>query len=147
MAPHIETLFPSKYVKAHDLNGKEFVVQISHLNMESMEDRQGNEETKPVLYFFRTEKALVLNKTNGNSIAEAYGCETDEWAGKLITLFAVEVEAFGERRPAIRVRVTEANKATDTGAPTTQPAASQALPATPAADVHPLSTGDDDLPF
>jgi hypothetical protein len=37
-------------------------------------------------------------------IGELYGQDTDDWMGKKIGLYVTEVEAFGKRGPAIRVK-------------------------------------------
>lgn len=99
--------FPSKYVRAEDLKGQRVVLTISHLVMEEMENRDGETERKPVLYFEGKKKGLVLNKTNANAIASLYGDETDEWKGMDITLHTPMVTAFGETKPALRVLVED----------------------------------------
>lgn len=97
----IETLFPSKYVSAADLGGHDVTVEIERLTLEEM----GNPpEKKPVLWFRKATKGLVVNKTNGLAIAKLHGPETDAWGGKRVTLYATKVKAFGEVHEVIRVR-------------------------------------------
>jgi hypothetical protein len=93
--------FPSKYLKASDLQGREITVKISHIMMEEIgQDKQ----TKPALYFMGKEKGIILNKTNATNIATAYGADTDEWAGKSVVLFTAWVDMQGKSVEAIRVR-------------------------------------------
>lgn len=101
---HIKELWPSKYVKADDLEDRSVTVTIEQVKIEKMvnDDREVN---KPVLYFREAEKALILNKTNGMIIAQLYGPETDKWVGKRITLYGKVIPYFGEPRNCIRVRV------------------------------------------
>lgn len=113
---NINTLFPSKYVKAADLNGRRINVTISRVSLEQM----GNPpERKPVLYFEKAAKGLVMNKTIGMSIAHLHGDETDGWKGKRITLYPTQVSAFGKMNDVIRVAgtipadVTNGAKATE----------------------------------
>jgi hypothetical protein len=118
--------FPSNYMKADDLEDGDLTVTIrDHSPVEWAEFQQKGKPTpdnKPVLYFQhpREAKALVLNKTNWKTIADVLGTdETDDWGGKQITLYATEVESFGETVLAVRVRMkkpsTKANGNGNTG--------------------------------
>jgi hypothetical protein len=99
----ISDLFPSKYVKAADLNGKPFTLAIKKLVIEEM--GHGTEkEKKPVLYFSNAAKGLVLNRTNAMIIANLYGDESDGWVGKRVTIYPTQVRAFGQMQDCIRVR-------------------------------------------
>lgn len=95
----IDSAFPSNYLKAADLAGRNVSVTMDRV---AMEDIGGDH--KPVLYFQGKEKGLVLNKTNSTNISMAYGNETDEWAGKEIVLFPAWVDFQGRSVEAIRVR-------------------------------------------
>lgn len=100
---NINTAFPSKFLKGAELEDDTVYTM---LNVEQENVGGGdNDEVKPVLYFEETDKGLVLNRTNSNTIAGLYGPETDEWAGKQITLFQQEVDFQGKQTLAIRVRM------------------------------------------
>lgn len=95
--------FPSLYLKAADLESGDVNVTIAGCEIEELGK---DNDRKPVLSFKGTDKKIVLNKTNWSTIAKVLGTdETDEWVGKRITLFATEVESFGEMTLAIRVRL------------------------------------------
>lgn len=96
-------LYPSKYVKAADLNGKDITLTIQKLVVEKM-GHGSEEERKPVLYFRGATKGLVLNRTNAMIIGALYGDETDDWVGQRITIYPTKVRAFGSMQDAIRVR-------------------------------------------
>lgn len=97
---NIGKMFPSKYVKAHDLPADGVVVTMSHVKQEKMgQPPQDNW----VLYFERATKGMVLNQTNATTIAALHGPETDEWKGKRIRLYATWVQAFGKNNHVIRV--------------------------------------------
>jgi hypothetical protein len=99
----ISQLFPSKFVKAADLNGKTITLTIAKLVVEEL--GHGNEkERKPVLYFQKATKGLVLNRTNAMTIASLYGDESDDWPGKRISIYPTRVRAFGSMQDTIRVR-------------------------------------------
>ena len=91
-------LFPSKYLSAGDLHG-DLVVTMKSLMVEEISG-----EKKPVLYFRKGAKGVVLNKTNFKMIASLHGRETDDWPGKKIALFPTEADFRGENADVIRIR-------------------------------------------
>lgn len=97
-------VYPSKYLKAEDLGDEEPIVTIERVVMETLESKDRGKQEKPVAYFKGLEKGLVINKTNWSIIARIHGDESDDWIGKQITLFSMDVEAFGEMVNAIRVK-------------------------------------------
>ena len=115
--PNINEAFPSKYLKASDLQGAEPVVTMSHVDFEPVGQKK---EMKAVLYFAGKEKGLVLNKTNANKITELTGTAiTEEWEGQRIRLFATETQFAGDTVDCIRIKaVTKAKMA-----PMTKPTA------------------------
>lgn len=96
-------LFPSKYVKAADLNGKTVTLTIDKLVIEEL-GHGSEKERKPVLYFQKATKGLVLNRTNAMTIAGLYGDESDEWPGKRISIYPTRIRAFGAMQDTIRIR-------------------------------------------
>lgn len=96
-------VFPSKYLKSPDLNGKRVTVTIRKLVMELMTLPGKKPEEQPVIFFERSEKGLVLNKVNSDVISSFYGDESDYWPGKQITLYSTTITAFGEEHEVIRV--------------------------------------------
>jgi len=95
--------FPSKYLKAADLNGREVRVTMSNVEREKIGD-----DTKPVVYFKGKEKGVVLNKTNANTIVDAYGDDSEDWYDQPLILFSVMVDFQGKVQPAIRCRIPTA---------------------------------------
>jgi hypothetical protein len=95
--------FPSKYLKAADLGGKEVRVTMQNVEKEKLGD-----DMKLVLYFKGKEKGVVLNKTNSNTICDSYGDDTEDWFDQPLILFSVQVDFQGKVGPAIRCRVPTA---------------------------------------
>ena len=95
----ISTAFPSTYLKASDLDGRNIGVTMDYVKMEDI-----GGDHKPVLYFVGKEKGMVLNKTNANNITMVYGDDTDDWHGGELTLYAAMVDFQGRSVEAIRVR-------------------------------------------
>lgn len=110
----ISEAFPSKYLKAADLKGRQVSVKMERAEYELIGD-----DRKLILYFQGKEKGLVLNKTNANNISMIYGDDTDDWTGGEIILFESMVDYQGRTVPAIRVKapVRKAVNATSPQAP------------------------------
>lgn len=100
----ISTIFPSKYVAAEDLQGRDVTLTIARVALEEMQSHDNQKTHKPVAYFEKATKGLVLNRTNATIIADLYGDETDMWTGKRIIIYPTRVKAFGKTVDAIRVR-------------------------------------------
>lgn len=94
--------FPSNWLKASDLQGRTVKATIKDVVMEDVGDGE-----KPIVTFVGKDKGLVLNKTNANMIVDAYGDETDTWAGKEIEIFPDKTSFKGQIVPCIRVRVKQ----------------------------------------
>jgi hypothetical protein len=93
--------FPSKYLKASDLNGSQPTLKIeSVLKEEVGRDNQ----QKMVTYFEGRQKGLVLNKTNSNTLTYKFGDDTDEWIGKSVQLYSEPVYFQGKTTDGLRVR-------------------------------------------
>jgi len=100
--PRVGDAFPSNYLKASDLGGKNVTVVVDHVAMEAV---GRDKEVKPVIYFQGKDKGLVCNKTNANKITSIAGTdEMDDWPGTKVVLFATMVEFGGEEVEGIRVR-------------------------------------------
>jgi hypothetical protein len=105
--PDYRRMFDDKeHLYAFDLEGREVTVQIEKVFPGVLKGDKGRESKKPMVKFVGKDKKLALNKTNGKTIAKLYGKETDEWAGKLITIYPTTTEFGGETVDCIRVKPT-----------------------------------------
>lgn len=92
--------FPSKFISAADLQGREAVVKITHVATDEIGGKQ-----KFVCFFAGKQKGLVLNKTNWNNIVKITGHEdSDDWTGAQVCLYETMVDFQGESVPAVRVK-------------------------------------------
>jgi len=99
---NINSAFPSKYLKAADLNGNAVPVTIREVTTEAVGQKQ---ELKPVVYFMDKKKGMVLNRINSKKIAEIAGSvDTEDWGGTVIALYPSETEFAGETVECIRVK-------------------------------------------
>jgi len=140
--PNLNDLFPSKFLKAHDLQGHTPAVTIARVGVEAMGRTR---ETLPVVYFKGKAKGLKLNKTNAAAIADIAGsAQTEDWIGVAVTLYATVADFGGQTYPVVRVRAVVPAVAPVAGsrAPRALNAITRALPPRPPA---PLDELDVDL--
>src|SRR3974377_294138 len=98
-------VFPSKFMKCADLNGKPMTVTIKRAELETLKSPDGKEQNKTVLYFHETKKTLPLNVTNWDACAEACGDDdTDGWLKKQIELYPAKAQMGGKTFDCIRIR-------------------------------------------
>jgi len=136
--------FPSKWLKAADLQGREVKVIMSNCERETIGDDQ-----KPVLYFKGKEKGVVLNKTNAQVISDFYGDDTADWYDQPIILFSVMTEYQGRATPGLRVRIPTAkdNKQSAPAPVREDPISSGPLPQRRTGGVSDTVLEDDSIPF
>jgi hypothetical protein len=104
----VSEAFPSKFLKATDVNGSEPTLVIDTVVQEEV----GREnEQKMVLYFKGKQKGLVLNKTNSHVLASKFGDDTDDWSGKSVQLYSEPVYFQGKKTDGLRVRPVAPAKA------------------------------------
>lgn len=141
---NVNSLYPSNYLKAPDLMGKTAKLKVRAVIMEKI-----GSDIKPVLYFQGKEKGMVLNKTNGMTIAQAYGPDTDAWIGGDIEIFSAYVDFQGKQVEGLRVRVPQRGAGVNVMPNARDRAmASQAPHANPPAPTEAYDNGfDDSVPF
>lgn len=100
----ISEVYPTKYVTAADLQGRTIMLTIKAVTLDEMMTHDNKKVLKPVAWFERTAKGLVMNATNARVIANLYGDDTDGWSGKRISIYPTQVKAFGKMQDCIRVR-------------------------------------------
>jgi hypothetical protein len=96
---NINDSFPSKYLKASDIEGNP-IVTIASIRFEEVGK---DKDMRPIMYFQGEDKGIVLNKTNATNISKLYGDETDDWRGKEVMLGTTFVDFNGQSVEAIRV--------------------------------------------
>lgn len=158
---NIDAAFPSKYLKAADLGAARPVVTIASVSMEEVGD-----DKLPVLKLVGKDKAIVLNRTNANMIAEIAGTsETDAWRGVRIQLYATKTDFGGKRVDCVRIEMPTSGASQPASRPVSLPPMPAPLPnmgSTPGGwastadvakgfasfpDVGGAPLTDDDIPF
>ena len=97
-------LYPTQFLASEEFSDKDVTLTIKAVRIENLRMVDGGTEDKPILEFKKTDKKLVLNKTNAVTIAGMYGNKAEKWVGKSITLFPTECQAFGKTVDCIRIR-------------------------------------------
>lgn len=95
----VDLLFPSRFIKAADLQGRDVTLEIESVTGEDLEGDKGT-QYKGIVTFKGKKKKLVLNRTNALCIKAMFGRETDAWKGHKITLYPT---TFNDE-PCIRIK-------------------------------------------
>lgn len=101
---HYRLMYPSEYLNAADLLGKDVKVTIERIEMEAVPGADGTKKQKPVVTFKGKSKRLPLPKTCAKTIAARFGTDTEKWIGKEITVYPTTCMAFGQEVECIRIR-------------------------------------------
>jgi hypothetical protein len=100
-----DEVFPSRYLKCSDLNGRPCTVEIDHGAYETLKGTDGKETQKMVLYCKNAKKAFPLNATNYDSITAIVGNDdTESWPGHKIELYPDKTRMGGKLVDCVRVR-------------------------------------------
>ena len=98
-------IFPSRWLKAADLELDGKKVTIRKVTLEEIGEER---ERKPIMAFLETDKELVVNVTNWNSISELTGLDdSDDWLGHEIKLVRVKVQYGAKTVDAIRIEAPD----------------------------------------
>ena len=92
--------FPSKYLKSSDVKERPRIAVISHLAQEVVGKGQDAAE-KHVLHF-EEGKPMVLNRTNWDSLEEAFG-DSEDWPGHKVKIKCARTQFQGKATDGIRV--------------------------------------------
>ena len=119
----ISESFSGRWMNANDIGAPGKTLRTTITDVTEEEVGQGNDKkNKLVVWLKDSEKGLVLNKTNGNDLAEILGDETDDWTGKKIVLKVERVEFQGKKQPGLRIDVEATTSANRGGEKSKKPA-------------------------
>jgi hypothetical protein len=100
--------FPKRFLSAADLKDKPLAVTIKAEYTEELQSADGEKKSKSILSFKETDKELVLNVTNFDSICDITGkFDTEEWPGEKIELYPDKTRMGGKTVDCVRVRAPE----------------------------------------
>jgi len=126
--PNILDVFPSKYLKSHELQGKTPTVTIARVAVEQVRGKVAVER-KAVVYFRGHTKGLLLNKTNARSIIQiARSGLTEHWPGVAITLYATTATFGTEVHTVIRIKAPTPVQTVTSKSMVSKPMVSQSRP-------------------
>jgi hypothetical protein len=94
--------YKGSFIKTADLNGK-----VRRYTIKSIGQEEVGDESKVVMRFDEDDRALVVNKTNGSVLKEAWGDELDDWVGNVVLLRPDKTDFQGKRVDCIRVAVPQ----------------------------------------
>jgi len=98
--PRTKDLFPSKYLQSADAKAKQIVATISSLEVELVGQGQ-DQKKKPVLHL-EGQKPMVLNRTNFETLEDAFG-DSDDWCGHKIKIKCERTRFQGKTVDGLRI--------------------------------------------
>ncbi len=103
---HADKLIPKPHIRPVDLLDGDVTLRIKgHDWDEFMDQRSKTNQTKGIITFDRTDKYLIVNKTQKDQIIEICGSEyIEDWYGKRITLYLREEKIGAEMKMCVRVK-------------------------------------------
>jgi hypothetical protein len=110
MIDYWEALMDKKYLRWFHLNAKDSLCKIVGVKREELTLAGGAKKKTGVVTLEQVSggivemKPLVLNTTNGQSIAEIHGTDPRAWIGKEIVLYVTHTQLKGKPRNWIRIR-------------------------------------------
>ena len=99
--------FDSSLLRVWDLNGRPKIVTIKAVKQGLLRTKDGTREKKPVVYFVEFDRPLVLNKTNGATVAALHTTNPKNWPGKKLTLYPTTTSVGGKTVDCIRIENKE----------------------------------------
>jgi hypothetical protein len=91
--------FPSQFLKSSDVKTKHQIATISGLDFQEVGQ---NKDRKPVLSFENGVKPMVCNRTNFETLEDAFG-DSDSWPGHKVKIFCAPTSYQGKRVDGLRV--------------------------------------------
>lgn len=106
----LSDMFPSEYLRGIDI-GNPVIVTIKGVAAEQVRNRDNNKvEQEFVMRFEELEKKLRLNLTMAKECAKIVNdpeMDTDNWAGRRVTIYRTTIKAFGQEHIVPRIRKPE----------------------------------------
>lgn len=97
-------MFPSDYLSAVELQGKDCPVEIESISNPELRLEGGATAKRWTIGFKGKQKKFVLNKTNAKTIIKLHGNEAKSWIGKTVVLYPTKCKLKGETVDCIRIR-------------------------------------------
>ena len=117
---HVDLVYPTKYVKAVDLRGKDVTVIVDRVTWENLVMAGGKKDRKVAIHMRSVggkhlEKLWIAGKTVVKQIAKSLGeKDVGKWPGGKVTMYPTTCRGGGgEEMECIRVRVRTSATAVD----------------------------------
>jgi len=115
--PHHKLLHERDYLGHMDLEGKDFTLTITKVDvLQELTMQGGVKKRATIISFKEAQKKFILSaKINSSMIAKIHGDYSEDWPGKKITLHTGEYYDKMEKKnlPCIRVKDTSAKGVAD----------------------------------
>jgi hypothetical protein len=113
-----DDLYGSKFFSVADLHGEMPRHKIGKVDVQELRDKDGTTKKRFTVYLAGVDKPLVLNKTNAQTLATAYGKDRENWKGAEIELYSVPTQlGEGVRLRPLKKQAAPGTDSISTGRP------------------------------
>lgn len=99
-----DQLFPGRFIKAGEMDGKPATLTIKDVYLDQLEGEDGREKPQAVVAFEEVNREWALNKTNAQCLVAMWGPDSGDWVGKRVTLYP-EPDASGLSDSGVCIRI------------------------------------------
>jgi len=99
-----DALFPGRFIKAGEMDGKPVTLTIKDVYVDKIEGEDGREKPQAVVSLRETGREWALNRTNGICLRALFGDRVDDWIGKKVTVYP-ERDTSGLSDSGVCIRV------------------------------------------
>lgn len=103
MAGKYGDLYSGNWLKADDLVNQYTPVVLTQIRPEAIRQNDGSTRNMLCIGFHNSEKRLILNVTNYNTLLEILGQNEDAWEGHQVNLHKTTTSMQGKTVPCIRI--------------------------------------------
>ena len=87
----------SAFMRASDHKGINAIATIDDVGQDLFPGKHGREEAKLVITIKGKDQGIVLSKGNARTLADAFGDDTNKWAGKKINIQTKDYDIEGKQ--------------------------------------------------
>lgn len=85
-AINVDDVYPSRFLRGVDIADDGWLITISNVYQEELNDFDGKPKTKIILGVSELEEEIALNRTQARSLSEFFGPNAVDWVGRSVAV-------------------------------------------------------------
>jgi hypothetical protein len=82
----VDEVYPSRFLHGVDIPGAGWLVTVSDVNLEDLDDFNGGKQAKIVLSLVEIDKDIALNRTQSRALQDYFGPDATQWVGQKVAI-------------------------------------------------------------